>query len=262
MKINVLRYYPNGNTTAIIENKIAKKLQEFVTQKIINKKYAEQVAFVEKAKKKNAIARLQMMGGEFSGNATLAFGIYLSEKYEKSKVIFESSGVSCLIKSTIIKNKVQSEIPSNIKLDQVKKYDDYWTIPFPGIFQIIIPNVKPDKKIIRKLILKYKKKEKALALIFVTEKGNLIKINPFVWVNNTKTLINETSCGSGSIATAIWYYLNNNKVVKNLQIIQPTNKPTYISLYIKNKTVTRIFLKTKVQKLTDRTIALNENLVR
>ena len=101
-KVKILIYWPNGNTTAIVEKSIPRELQTGIAQKIINNEnLVEQVIFLEKSISKKALARLQMMGNEFSGNAALVFGYYLLKKYNKKRVIFESPGTNELIKTTI-----------------------------------------------------------------------------------------------------------------------------------------------------------------
>lgn len=259
-KITVYIYWPNGNTTAVVDKSVPRELQSVIAQKILNKNLAEQVIFKEEPSNKKASARLQMMGNEFSGNATLVFGYYLIKNYGfNSKVIFESSGIDKLIKVSINqKQQVESKIPMNFNLKKIEQKDFYWTVPLSGIFQIIIPSIenKNIEKLKNQLIKKYQNKEKALGLMFVN-KNEYLRINPFVWVKKTKTLINETACGSGSIATALWWFLTNNNQINNLPIIQPTNKKILVSLDIKDNTLKGASLKSRVKFLSKKTISLN-----
>lgn len=285
-QLKIYIYWPNGNTTAIVEKSIPRELQAGIAQKIINNEnLVEQVIFLEKPISKKALARLQMMGDEFSGNAALVFGYYLLKKYNKKSVIFESSGIDKLIKANINqKQQIESEIPINLNLNKIKEKDFYWTIPLPGIFQIIIPmtNFRTSGilSIKNKLIKKYQDNKKAIGLIFVNKpsttdlypsllrycsqgpsvvlgKNKYLKINPFIWVKETKTLINETACGSGSIAASLWQFLITKKQVKDLPIVQPTNKKIFVSLKVKDNKVKSASLKSKVKFLKEKIITLN-----
>jgi diaminopimelate epimerase len=256
INIKVLIYYPSGNTTALIEEKVARKLQTKLAKKIMDDKIAEQVIFLEKPSDKKAVARLQMMGGEFSGNATLVFAKYLLDRNKSDNLYFESSGINELVKATRLKNNlIQTTFASNINLNYVTLEGSYWTIPLPGIFQIVIPNKKPGKNMINMLVAKYQNMDKALVLIFVKEQKNRLKITPVVWVAETKSLVYETACGSGSIAVAIWKLYASGRNKKLYAITQPTNKTICVKLQTEGNFVRKISLITAVKLLKEITIA-------
>lgn len=73
---------PGGNTTIIILDRVPRKHQP-VFARTIMKQHAdcEQVGFVEPANDQQAICRLQMMGGEFCGNATRSLAWLVMEHY-------------------------------------------------------------------------------------------------------------------------------------------------------------------------------------
>ncbi|MBU6447677.1 hypothetical protein KGQ24_02470, partial [Patescibacteria group bacterium] len=81
-------------------------------------------------------------------------------------------------------------------------------------------------KLPRKIIKNYDdNKIPAIGLILFNEIGkNKIKINPWVWVKNTNTLIHETACGAGSVAAAYIFSKKKRKTKKKkqLMVVQPS----------------------------------------
>jgi len=77
---NVIIANPAGNITAfVLDNNIEKKDYIYVANKLmeIAELEIEQVGFVKEPKLGGEL-RLEMMGGEFCGNATRSFGLYLA----------------------------------------------------------------------------------------------------------------------------------------------------------------------------------------
>ena len=71
MKIQYVN--PAGNVTAIVEGFVPMAERISLSKKILEKKCAEQVGF-ETAPALGGLYRLEMMGGEFCGNAARSFG--------------------------------------------------------------------------------------------------------------------------------------------------------------------------------------------
>ena len=79
MKLNFIKMNPAGNTTIFIFNKLPRSIHGKVAQHLMktNSLCADQVGFVEKPHSQYATAHLQMMGGEFCGNALRALAALL-----------------------------------------------------------------------------------------------------------------------------------------------------------------------------------------
>ena len=84
MKINYCYVNPGGNPTVLVLTKVLLQSQAHVAKRImlLLPKTLEQVGFIEPAKDPAARFRLQMMGGEFCGNAARAAGAFLASKSE------------------------------------------------------------------------------------------------------------------------------------------------------------------------------------
>ena len=99
MKILYFKVNPGGNTTAIVKGEFNKKIKVLITKKIItDDPTVEQVGFWIAAKNPRCVARLDMSGGEFCGNALRAFGPVLLCKKKQSIFLVESSGTKEIIK--------------------------------------------------------------------------------------------------------------------------------------------------------------------
>src|SRR3989344_7322193 len=95
MKIKLAYVSPGGNPTALVLTSIDRLRQRSVAKKIMKKIPAcEQVGFIERAKNSKAVCRLQMMGGEFCGNALRALAMWLVfvSNRKVGQFIVESSG--------------------------------------------------------------------------------------------------------------------------------------------------------------------------
>ena len=79
MELNFVKMNPAVNTAIFIFDQLPHPFHGKVTQYLMKSDChcAYQVAFIEKPKSLSAIARLQMMGGEFCGNALRALAALL-----------------------------------------------------------------------------------------------------------------------------------------------------------------------------------------
>ena len=68
-----------------------------------------------------------------------------------------------------------------------------------------------------------------------------------VWVKDIDTVFYETSCGSGSLSTAIFNYLRTGK--KNIDIIQPSNKYINVQLVIDGEYIKSVKVTGKVENI-------------
>lgn len=82
MELQFVKVSPNENMTLLIESPVPRSQHLAVAKALIayGSVYAEQAGYIEEPENKAACARLQMMAGEFCGNATLSLGAYLFSK--------------------------------------------------------------------------------------------------------------------------------------------------------------------------------------
>ena len=78
MTIHYQKYSPPGNITLLVTTPVPRDLQPRLAARLLEGVGGEQVGFVEPASDPRCPARLQMMGGEFCGNATMSLGAMLA----------------------------------------------------------------------------------------------------------------------------------------------------------------------------------------
>ncbi len=214
-----LEYYiinPGGNITAIVRGKFTKNIKLKITKNILSSNPTiEQVGFWVNVKNNNSDARLEMAGGEFCGNALRCLGALLAYYKKENSYLIESSGIKKAIKLESSKNL--STI--FLKLSLLKYKNNICSIP--GIKHFI--SKRKFNKLDAWKILDDNKllKNKASGVISYRNVNiNTYTIRPTVYVRDTKTMYEETSCASGTLALS--YMLYKQKEIKKLNIIQPS----------------------------------------
>ena len=81
MKLNILRADPAGNITVFVLDPVEKAKRAAIAEKImaIPSLKAEQVGYACPAED-DVDGHMEMMGGEFCGNATRAYGMYIAQQ--------------------------------------------------------------------------------------------------------------------------------------------------------------------------------------
>ncbi|MCD8036295.1 MAG: hypothetical protein LUE88_02795 [Clostridiales bacterium] len=99
MKVDFVKLSPTENMTILVKSPVEREKQLHVGAEIMkySSVYAEQAGFLEKPENPEAEIRLQMAGGEFCGNATMAAAAYTAFQHglkagEKTDIKLEVSG--------------------------------------------------------------------------------------------------------------------------------------------------------------------------
>ena len=215
MKIQYVN--PAGNMTAIVEGFVPMAERISLSKKILDKKYAEQVGF-ETAPALGGLYRLEMMGGEFCGNAARSFG-YLKalEEFETGAhtINVEISGAEAPIAINVDLDKgvsfAQMPIPSRLE-QVVVQGSSYPVVMCHGICHLIALGVLPDEVFVASALDAMKSlKQDAYGIMFVDARTG--RLTPAVYVPTTDSLVWESSCGSGSVACG-WYLAMAESVMK------------------------------------------------
>lgn len=237
--INFIVINPLGNITALVKDSVSKNRRPVIANKIMNQfPKIEQVGFIKGNK-------LEMMGGELSINATLAFGYYLSQKLKRNSLKLKTSGISNVVKFQKTKNN-DSRILINIPGVKKSKINGFDFVDLKGIAYFVI-----DKSFVKKdCLLFFKKikknfgqsiKQKAWGVVFY----NKNRIHPIVYVKDTNSIVSENACGSGSLA----FYL-----LKEVEkIIQPSGQMMQIK-----KRGSRFLIKSQVKIVSGKQITLKD----
>lgn len=216
MKIPFVKISPNENMTILIPMPIKRNMQLEVGKKLMayGNVYAEQVGFIETAQ--NADARLQMMAGEFCGNATLSLAAYLFDREyapigTERTYTLEVSGASGQIQCQMRKEAngyygfMHMPLPKSIQkkeyvLDGIAYTLD--TVDFGGIVHIVVPtavwgnraNVQAERAA---LCWQQSIDAEAFGILLLDEEQS--KMSALVCVKGA-SLVWERGCASGTAA--------------------------------------------------------------
>ena len=208
MRLNILRANPAGNITIFVLDEVAKEHRAEVANKLmaIKELEAEQVGFITEPKHPECSCRLEMMGGEFCGNASRALGLYLAKKQGKSeKMLIEVSGSDCPI-------EVNADIEAGIAsaaMPLPKKIEPFifsgiecTRVDLEGISHLIAEVGVPDRRAVMAAENLFGDDDEiaAYGIMFFEKYG--MEMIPFVKVKATDSLVREGSCGSGTVAAA------------------------------------------------------------
>ena len=188
--------------------------------------YAEQAGYIEEAENPAAVKRLQMMAGEFCGNASLSLAAVLAEEKglkpgEETEIILEVSGADSLVNCHMKKEekgfsgRVAMPLPKAIEHEKFHLHGETYdldVVVFEGISHIIVPVSLWGETAVEKAELAAKEWAAEMPaafgiLLFDGEKG---ECRPLVSIQGA-TLIWERGCGSGTSAIGVYLAVKEGK---------------------------------------------------
>jgi diaminopimelate epimerase len=231
---------PGGNTTGLVFSEVPRKEQASVAKRIMaSQPDVEQVGFVEKPKDPKAVRRLQMMGGEFCGNATRSLAWVLWHKRLRGidrsarTVTLEVSGVGRPLSVEIHDRMVRVEMPIKRELSSIKSIQGQTVVELEGISHVVLRRAAPrDAKeeadrLLNELGLK---SLEAAGVLYCQQYEDGVSMSPIVWVRETATLVEEKACASGTVCVALVESANAGRSVDNLKVYQPSG--SFITAFV------------------------------
>jgi len=244
LQINFVKINPSGNTTILILDPLPRDIYPAVASRVMKPSClsAEQVGFVEPATTAGALGRLQMMGGEFCGNASRGFAAWLTEQRDPGihfveglstvEVPIEVSGHDGVLQARVSIESSQRRIysvaisvPVPHWMKQVVHGEGqlrYTLVGFEGIVHAVVWNLPGSEDrfhSIRTQIEKEVGEVEALGVMFYQEETQFL--TPIVYVPRVGSLVWESSCGSGSVAVAAALADRDRNSVTALKLFQP-----------------------------------------
>jgi diaminopimelate epimerase len=181
--------------------------------------------------------RLEMMGGEFCGNAARSFGLFVAEETGlrgRATVAVEVSGADAPVIATADTEAgtAEAEIPKPLAIDRIEAGDGgFPLVIFDGIVHAIVLDTTPEEETFRRIRAAVEKRRRDLAgperigcpaaigaMFFDTANRFM---TPAVYVAATDSLVFESSCGSGSAALAVWETRDSREGERRLAVKQP-----------------------------------------
>lgn len=198
---------PAGNVTAIVCSDVPAAERARVAAQILRlpELGIEQVAFLT-APRSGGEIRLEMMGGEFCGNALRCAGFYQALRngeQGKSCVLAEISGADGVqpVMADTAEGTASTVMPLPLSVQPAGWADvQAVRVTFAGITHFVIDCAQPDETLVQRAIAAAPEAS-AVGAIFLDRAHGSIK--PVVFVRETASCVAENSCASGSVATAV-----------------------------------------------------------
>lgn len=198
---------PAGNVTAIVCSDVPAAERTRVAAQILRlpELGIEQVAFLT-APRSGGEIRLEMMGGEFCGNALRCAGFYQALRngeQGKSCVLAEISGADGVqpVMADTAEGTASTVMPLPLSVQPAGWADvKAARVTFAGITHFVIDCAQPDETLVQRAIAAAPEAS-AVGAIFLDRAHGSIK--PVVFVRETASCVAENSCASGSVATAV-----------------------------------------------------------
>ena len=219
MNIDYVKLSPTGNITILVKTPVPRDRQGQIAKRLLDSLGGEQVGYIESPADPAAAARLQMMGGEFCGNASMSLGALIARdagirEGEVRSLRLEVSGCDGLVRCTITRHEDAWEgtvgMPLPTAIEQVDLPAGGMEIRaplvrMPGIAHLIIPaGIGLDEAALRRLLPEWTRASGADALGALLWNAPSSFINPIVYVPSADTLVREHGCGSGTAAVGCW----------------------------------------------------------
>ena len=218
MELQFVKVSPNENMTLLIESPVSRSQHLAVAKALIayGSVYAEQAGYIEEPENKEACVRLQMMAGEFCGNATLSLGACLFSKEhpktgEEKNFLLEVSGANSLIDCHMKKEadgylgQLSMPLPTKIATETYVLNGlsyELETVYLPGITHIIVPKTLWGEKAREKAeqaVTAWENQITEEAFGILLFDATEMTLEPLVCVKNA-SLVWERGCGSGTTA--------------------------------------------------------------
>ena len=231
MTLDFVKLSPTRNMTILVTSPVDRQLHVSVAEKLIEpgSVQAEQVGYLEKPSLPGAKLRLQMMGGEFCGNATMSLGAYLAFREElpdgaSALYPLEISGAKELVNCRILRKgsaylgTVAMPAPEKIEELRFSNGVKCPVVFLPGIAHAIIDANEMTPNQAQACIAGWCDETRQEAFGVILRSGNAIK--PLVYVRETNSAVWENGCGSGTAAVGA-YEAYTQKAPVSLEISQP-----------------------------------------
>ncbi len=207
---------PSGNTTILVLDEIPTDAHAALASKLLDPHCvgAEQVAYVSRPE--NATVRIDMMGGEFCGNASRSAAAYLLSLTGEERHDYDvsCSGCDTILHASVSRKDDEYEAfitmpkPTSMDMIPITVGEDekrFYRVELPGIthYVHVMPSLKDaDKESLWQAVYNCATLEPCSAFGMDLVDRKTLSMIPAVYVPKTDTLYWEQSCGSGSAATA------------------------------------------------------------
>ena len=231
---------PTGNITVLITSPYTEDTRsEIIRESFEREPSCEQVGFIMPVS--DSAVKVEMMGYEFCGNATLSAAAWHSLTHGlmqggQTHVTVDSSGAANLLDVKISRLADRSGHPAFIgtvrmPAPSVSTFRGYPLVQFDGISHLLVPAGRWDDEEAEQAVRSFADElgVPALGMMLCPEYDSLVSgspdsgclnIRPLVYVPSSQTLFWEKGCATGSTAVG-WYRCSLDASHTHTEIKQP-----------------------------------------
>ena len=222
MKLSFVKLSPTRNITILVADPLPRELHAAIAERLMDSECVggEQVGFIEAAEMSGARARLQMMGGEFCGNASMSLAAWLAYRDGLAdgasvEIPLEVSGAEGLVVCRIEREgksysgTVAMPAPLAICEEEFGEGQRFPVVHFPGISHAIVPENVLTPGQAKACIAAWCEKLDAEAMGILLFNEALSEFIPLVYVRSTGSAVWEHGCGSGTAAIGAYLAAKN-----------------------------------------------------
>ena len=228
MDLSYILADPSGNTTAFVLSPVAPGQYGPVARAVMEALSAEQVAFVHHG-------RMDMMGGEFCGNASRSFALWQALHTEDGRSLRPFSGetiqtvqvsgapqaltVTLRGASDGLYAAIEMPLPRRVLPLEQSPLGRCTLVEYPGISHLLLEDRAPQDAHVawaKRLLEELSAESGCFGLLYLSG----AQMRPLVYVRDTDTLVWESSCASGTCAVAAALALRQNQTLQ-LELFQP-----------------------------------------
>jgi len=224
--------FPSGNTTAVIFDQFLTMDRKSLNTKIMtswkeqksNQPEIEQCCFVTTPKNQETIARVEMFGGEFCGNATRSvIGIMTRGEDYEGKI--EVSGVSFPLNFNVKGGIVTLEMPLPKEGRIVEIVEEGTLVHLDGITHFVTESAqKKPREILENLKISNQYDFSSYPAFGVSYfDPDTLRAEFCVWVREVDTIFDETACGSGTCSIGVALAMKEKCSIEQ-NVIQPSGQ--------------------------------------
>lgn len=225
--------YPSGNTTAIVFDEMGGRDLKYLNQQIMqtwknlqpDQPEIEQCCAITKPQSPEAIARVEMFGGEFCGNATRST-LWLLAGSKRRTGLVEVSGVGRPLIFSVRDKEVMLEMPLPQDSEVVRRVQEGLLVQLDGIAQLVVaaPQTQTPRQLLASLLEQNKYRLTTQPCVGVCLYDQTSRKAQFcVWIREVDTVFDETACGSGTCAIGVARAWETGQSAK-LSVIQPSGE--------------------------------------
>ena len=204
MRIRYIPADPAGNLTGLVLTRVPAQRRAALAARLmaVCPEGFEQIAFLDEDSLVGPLPRMEMMGGEFCGNASRAFGLLAAQRRGRSEtelaVSVSGAAEPVRVRLDPARGCAYADMPlptACLRIEAAGRALD--VVRMEGIDHAIVPDSAPSQAL-AEAVLAAMPPAPAQGVLFLDE----ARMTPFVYVVATGTGVWESSCGSGSVALA------------------------------------------------------------